>query len=106
MNLSRRCFIGTALGAVAGCRTAALFGGRPELKFGVVSDIHVTTRASTRLFEKSLRYFEVRGADAVMVPGDLTDWGNVTALRHVADAWNRVFPNGRPMRGRASLRLR
>lgn len=105
MNLSRRCFIGTALGAVAGCRTAALFGGRPELKFGVVSDIHVTTRASTRLFEKSLRYFEVRGADAVMVPGDLTDWGNVTALRHVADAWNRVFPNGRASDGRAVARL-
>ena len=43
-GLSRRDFIlsGLAASCVAGCRTADLFG-RPNLTFGVVSDIHVTS---------------------------------------------------------------
>lgn len=91
MNLSRRGFLGGgAAFFVAGCRTAEWFGA-PELKFGVVSDIHVTTPQSTRLFRVALEYFRRRGADAVMVPGDLTDWGIRSGYRYVADAWNDVF---------------
>lgn len=105
MNTSRRCFIGSmlALGA-AGCRTA-LFDTRPNLRFGVVSDIHVTTPESTALFEKSLRYFDRRGVDAVMVPGDLADGGNVISLRLVAETWRRVFPGNRGADGRQVVPL-
>ena len=83
-------FAGTAL-AFGGCRTPGL-GGRPELRFGVVSDIHVTTPESAALFEASLRYFRDRGVDAVMVPGDLADWGTYGSLKIVAETWFRVFP--------------
>lgn len=59
--------------------------------FGVVSDIHITTPSSCRLFEKSLRYFKRRGVDAVMVPGDLTDWGDRNALVYLKRTWDCVF---------------
>ena len=75
---------------LSGCRSFDLFG-TPELKFGVVSDIHVTTPKSCALFEKALRQFKRRGVDAVMVPGDITDWGLKSSLRYVKETWDRVF---------------
>ena len=91
MNLSRRGFLGGGTAFfLAGCRTYDWFGA-PELRFGVVSDIHVTTPKSTALFRKALRYFKGRGVDAVMVPGDLTDWGLRSGYRYVAEAWAEVF---------------
>ena len=92
MKMNRREFLFSA-GAVtmlSGCRTAELFGS-PEMRFGVVSDIHITTPKSTKLFEQALRYFKRRGVDAVMVPGDLTDWGLRSGFRSVRETWNRVF---------------
>ena len=91
MNLSRRSFLGGGTAFfLAGCKTSEWFGA-PELRFGVVSDIHVTTPKSTAMFRKALRYFKGRGADAVMVPGDLTDWGLRSGYRYVAEAWAEVF---------------
>ena len=43
------------------------------------------------MLEKALRYFKSRGADAVMVPGDLTDWGLGSGLEYVKATWDRVF---------------
>ena len=91
-GVSRRDFIlsGLAASFVAGCRTADLFG-RPALTFGVVSDIHVTSSGTEARYEKALRLFKSRGADAVMVCGDIADWGTVNSWEHVRDAWKRVF---------------
>lgn len=91
MEISRRGFIcgGSALFA-AGCRTSAAFGS-PELSFGVVSDTHVTTPSSTQMLRKALAWFRRRGADAVMIPGDLTDWGLRSGYRYVAEAWKDVM---------------
>ena len=94
MNIesSRRGFIGGAAAFfVAGCKTGGWLAGKPRLRFGVVSDIHVTTQASCAMTEKAFRYFKSRGADAVMVCGDLADWGTVGSLELVRDAWTRVF---------------
>ena len=90
--MSRRDFILSSLAAslVAGCRTADLFGDS-ALRFGVVSDIHVTTPGTEARYEKALRLFKSRGADAVMVCGDLADWGTVDSWQLVHDAWTRVF---------------
>ena len=92
MGMNRREFLFStgAVTMIAGCRTSDLFGS-PDLRFGVVSDIHVTTPKSTKLFEKSLRYFRRRGVDAVMVPGDLTDWGLRSGFAAVRATWDRVF---------------
>ena len=89
--VSRRAFIaGSAAFAAAGCRTSGWFG-EPDLRFGVISDTHVTVPSTTALMEKAFAWFRKRGADAVMIPGDLTDWGLKSSLGYVADAWKRHF---------------
>lgn len=95
--LSRRSFLASAslLTAAGGCRALGLAGATPQLRFGVISDIHITTPESTATFEQALIYFRDRGADAVVVCGDLTDWGLVSSLRLVADTWHKVFPGNR-----------
>ena len=79
-----------AVTMLSGCRSFDLFGS-PEMSFGVVSDIHVTTPKSCAMFERALRQFKRRGVNAVMVPGDLTDWGIKANLRYVKETWDRVF---------------
>lgn len=100
-KLTRRGFLEGGLAALglAGLPGGFLFaapagwkrGGKSNLAFGVVSDLHITMPASCRMFERALRYFKSRGADAVMVPGDLTDWGLKSALEYVKATWDRVF---------------
>lgn len=112
MNVSRRFFIGgaAAFGAFGGCKflTAHDFraGGKPNLKFGVVSDIHVRriggpeVRGSTATFRHTLEWFRDQGVDAVMIAGDMADFGMVDELEAVADAWYGVFPDGKALDGR------
>lgn len=92
MQLSRRNFIGgmAALGAFAGCRTSWPCR-RPDLVFGVVSDIHLTTPESCWLLERSFLYFRDRGVDAVMIPGDLSDYGTKSGWELLKCTWDRVF---------------
>lgn len=92
MNLGRRSFLfsGGAFALAAGCRSTVLFG-RPDLTFGVVSDIHITTPKSCRLLERSFRYFKRRGVDAVMISGDLTDWGLKSGFVYLKQTWDKVF---------------
>ena len=75
---------------VAGCRTCGLFG-RPNMVFGVISDIHVTTPKSCRMLERAFVQFKRRGVDAVVIPGDLTDWGLKSGLVYVKRTWDKVF---------------
>ena len=99
-GLSRRGFLGgvAALGAFAGCKTGffAAEGERPILRFGVVSDVHVRLAEGgkglaagydTETLEKTFAYFRDRGADAVMIAGDMADRGLLGELKAVADAW-------------------
>lgn len=64
---------------------------KPNLCFGLLADPHVTTPETCDLLEKSMRYLKARGVDAVMIPGDLTDWGLKSSLRYVRETWDRVF---------------
>lgn len=92
MDTSRRSFLlsGGAFALAAGCRSTAIFG-KPDLVFGVVSDIHITTPESCELFERSLKYFKRRSVDAVMAPGDLTDWGLRSSIVYLKQTWDKVF---------------
>ena len=115
MELSRRSFFGGAAALLASAASrsyaAAVGAGKPNLKFGVLSDIHISPAAymkryllgdpskhrprETDLFERALAYFDERGADAVLVAGDLADWGLVGQMKAATDCWWRRFPDGR-----------
>lgn len=107
VKFSRRDFLGgaAAMFGASGCRSLGIAGDRPNLVFGVMSDLHVTTPESTAMFVSALKYFRDRNVDAVIVAGDLTDWGLKSGLQHVADAWESVFPGGRAPDGHKVERL-
>ena len=116
---TRRFFIGglASLGAFGGCRAlrfpaGSCSGGRPNLRFGVVSDVHVrigpggfAKNHGPETLESAFRWFRDRGVDAVMIPGDLADMGLVPELEAVAATWFRVFPDDRAPDGRRVERL-
>ena len=91
---SRRDFImgGVAACALPGCRgLQSVLPAGPDLRFGVLSDLHVTTPESTGVLEQALRYFKSRDVDAVMISGDLTDWGLKSGFEYVKKTWDDVF---------------
>ena len=129
IEFSRRRFLGglTCLFAQGVTRTYAesVGAGKPNISFGVVSDIHINPQAvcdqvrtrmglgpivagfhralETDILEKAFRWFDDRGCDAVMITGDMADDGLTSQLRAVADCWYKVFPknasarDGRPV---------
>ena len=107
IQLSRRNFLGgaAALFGASGCRSLGLGGAQPNISFGVISDIHVTTPESTAVFRRALEYFRDRKVDAVIVAGDLSDWGLMSGFKYVADAWYSVFPNDLAPDGRKVEKL-
>lgn len=92
------------------CRAVPL----PRAKFGILSDIHLNLGYlppykadphSVDCFRKALQCMDGRAVDGVLISGDLTQIGQVTELRKVAEVWNEVFPNGRGHDGRSVARL-
>ena len=107
IQLSRRNFLGgaAALFGASGCRSLGLGDAKPNISFGVISDIHITTPESTAVFRRALEYFRDRKVDAVIVSGDLSDWGLRSGLMYVADAWYSVFPDDLAPDGRKVEKL-
>ena len=109
MNISRRWFIGGAAAtcAMQGCKVITdplgLYrGDRPNLKFGVISDVHIIAantdrgyQGNPRTFIHALKWFDAQGVDAIAIAGDITDAGLVSEMQVVADAWFKVFPYDR-----------
>lgn len=112
MTISRRWFIGSMASAVAAARFdafAAAWKGVPRLKFGVVSDIHVTrpgkpgdtyAYGSGTTFRHALEWFRDQGVDAVVCAGDMADRGTLANLEVVGGIWRSVFPGNKAPDGR------
>ena len=118
--MTRRDFIGgaAALGAFGGLRAfgakAGTTSGRPNLRVGLISDLHIQVNAATgkvvgfsddRTFLHALEYFRDIEVDAVVIPGDLTDYGKISEMELVAKDWFSVFPDDRLPNGRKVERL-
>ena len=91
--------------AAAGLKAGAV----PKLRFGVISDIHIThVGAGEKMegwgnnltFKHTLEWFRSQNVDAVMIAGDMADKGMDVNLMAVADAWYSVFPNDKYPDGR------
>ena len=87
MNLSKR--IIPTLGLLlmfAGCASlSGTFGSgtSPNLRVGVVSDVHLRNEPGfDAFFLKALRWFDAKKVDAVVIPGDLTDQTMNMQLEH------------------------
>ena len=106
MNITRRrFFIGGAaaagaFGAFGGsrffCSAGFKAGGAPKLRFGVVSDIHITkvgegekmeSWGNNLTFKHTLEWFRSQNVDAVVIAGDMADNGMVEQMEAVAQAW-------------------
>lgn len=106
-NISRRNFL---LGSSAfSLRTVAEplagFSSQPNLKFGVLSDIHITDWESTKILRKAFQRFRAQDVDAVLIAGDLADHGLLPQLENVAKAWFSVFPDDKGLNGKRVERL-
>ena len=64
-----------------------------RLKVGVLSDVHVQNAESRERFKKALEYYKAQKVDAVMIAGDLTEYGLIPEYRDMAAAWFEVFPD-------------
>ena len=98
--IGRRSFLGSAAlfaagGPAAAGRKAVEPKGPALLKIGLLSDIHITDRASCSDFEKALRTFDSWGADGVLCCGDIADWGVAPQIGFAAETWFKVFPGGK-----------
>ncbi len=75
------------------------------LRVGLIADIHIAPYNDNTHLKRALRLFDAKKADAVIAAGDLTEFGLLSQLTQVADAWNEVFPGGRRTDGRPVARL-
>ena len=78
---------------------------KAELTLGVISDTHIGTLESAIVLEKTLTFFRDRKVDAVMICGDLADWGLLSGFKYVAETWEKVFPHGKGAEGRPVAKL-
>ena len=95
-----------SLGLRADGRAAAAPRDPERLRLAVFSDIHVTGRDKTQEnWERGLRKADEFRADAVLVCGDLADWGLDQQLEVVAETWFKVFPGNRRSDGQPVANL-
>ena len=96
--MTRRTFCAEALATLAASGMGnALFAasGAPNLRVGLLSDIHMSGPSDTVWFEKALRYFDAQKVDAVAITGDLTRYARIAEMKYTPDVWFKVFPGDR-----------
>jgi hypothetical protein len=103
--LSRRGFLGSAgaFSILAGARISraqAAAMGEPDIRFGVLSDVHLRTPGDEDTLLKAFEHFRDRGVDGVIIAGDIADNGRISQLQRCADAWKSVFPGDKGLGGR------
>ena len=108
-DLSRKEFL-LGLGTALFLPSFSVGGGRtPRLRFGVVSDIHISRLSAkpetyaygnSTTFRSALEYFRDQGVDAVVCPGDMSDRGVTWMLDVCGQVWRQVFPGNRAPDGR------
>ena len=100
--LSRKLFLTSLAAAGAGIRRSyACAGEKPTVKFGVMSDSHVTDDPGTaEPLRRMFRHMAAECVDAVVHCGDICDHGVFSELELVLSAWKEAFPGGKNAAGR------
>ena len=107
--VNRRDFVKGAVSLAAFAGAPRLFGigggSRPLLTLGVISDTHITDKASAAVLERTLMFMRDRKVDAVMICGDLSDYGLLSGFKYIAETWEKVFPHGKGAYGKPVQKL-
>ena len=105
--MTRREFVGAAALAAAGTglKTMAAAAGAPNLRVGIMSDVHCHHSEAVRRFHRGLEVLRDEQVDAVLLAGDLFTTGTIKELEDVAGAWFDVFPDDRRPDGAKVERL-
>ena len=75
-------------------------GKTPKLRFGVVSDVHITVAHNIETWEKTIQWFKEQDVDAVLVAGDIADRGLLSELKDFSDSWYKIFPDDKGLNGK------
>ena len=81
---------------------------KPNLKVGILSDIHIHFEHLTESIaplRRAFEYFRDNGADAVLIAGDMADTSRIVELEAVGQTWREVFPNNKAPDGRRVEKL-
>lgn len=100
MQINRRVFLEGIAATTGMTALAGEVSSGAKLKLGILSDVHLRDPGSEQYFVKALTWFKGRGADGVIVAGDMADRGLLSELQLVGDAWYRVFPDDKAEDGR------
>ena len=100
MAVSRRGFIVSTAAFAALERLPIFAAGKrdlsnPDLKLGVISDVHIRNAGDEKTVADVLRWYRNNLVDAVVVAGDIADYGLTWQMDAFAGAWEEVFPAGR-----------
>ena len=118
--ITRRFFIGGAASLFASgpkrifADAGAKVSGRPDLVFGVISDVHFALAKGGKsylscytgdVFRKTLSRFRDAGADAVVIAGDIAHSALASEMSEAAGVWYEIFPDDRAPDGRKVERI-
>ena len=117
--ITRRFFIGGAASAFAlGSKyifaDAVASNERPQLSFGVISDVHFAMAKggnsylscyTSDVFRSTLTRFRDAGADAVVIAGDIAHSGLGVELAEAMRVWHEIFPGGLGLDGKKVERI-
>lgn len=81
--------------AAAPSRTMAQDRGAPDLKLGVISDVHIRNPGDEKIVWDALCWYRDQRVDAVVVAGDVADYGLIWQMDAFMGAWHAAFPGGR-----------
>ena len=87
-----------SLALALGCRSLTSLIGieKPQLRFGVLSDIHVQGFPNgDKNFREALQWYDRQKVDAVAVTGDLTDYCMLVEFDRLIGTWNDVFKDNK-----------
>ena len=99
-DISRRGFI-VSSAAFASLGRLPLFASgtrdlaHPDLKLGVISDVHIRSAADVKTVLDVLRWYRDNKVDAVVVAGDVADYGLTWQMDAFMGAWADAFPASR-----------
>lgn len=106
--MNRREFIVGAASLASLSNLPVLAGSaRPNLRVGILSDVHVLRGQSRSwdYFRRALAFLREREVDAVLITGDLFTWGSYDELKDFAALWYEFFPGDRLPNGSRVERL-